>query len=154
MCSLCFLCSNPRQLCVCVCVHTCTYACEANTERKKRLYCLCVCVRGCVFSALRCRRSQATCRGNEFGLLHLNTFNLPVGDVRRYFYAAADGIQQERRNLSKYSFGATGRRNQCHKNRALNRVPLKRLFRAVQKWPLCCREEGTQRPRCFQQPTI
>jgi len=51
-------------------------------------------------------------------------YNLPVGDIRPYFYTAAAGIQQEHRNLSKYSFGATGRRNQSHKNRAVNRVPL------------------------------
>lgn len=38
------------------------------------------------------------------------------------------GIQQGQRNLSKYSFGATGRRNQSHKNRTLNRVPLNQLF--------------------------
>lgn len=55
-------------------------------------------------------------------------YNLPVGDIRCYFYSMAAGIQQEQRNLSKYSFGATGRRNQSHKNRALNRVPLKRLL--------------------------
>lgn len=38
------------------------------------------------------------------------------------------GIQQEQRNLSKYSFGAMGRKNQSHKNRALNRVPLDQLL--------------------------
>lgn len=52
------------------------------------------------------------------------TYSLLVGDIRRYFYSVTAGIQQKQRNLSKYSFGATGRRNQSHKNRALNRVPL------------------------------
>lgn len=82
--------------------------------------CLCVCACRAVWFS----QSQMTYQRNEFGLLRLNTYNLPVGDVRRYFYSMAAGIQQERRNLSKYSFGATGRRNQSHKNRALNRAPL------------------------------
>lgn len=55
-------------------------------------------------------------------------YNLPVGDIKRYFYSMTAGIQQKQRNLSKYSFGATWRRNQSHKNRALNRVPLNRLL--------------------------
>ncbi len=56
------------------------------------------------------------------------TYSLLVGDIRRYFYSVTAGIQQKQRNLSKYSFGATGRRNQSHKNRALNRVPLNWLL--------------------------
>lgn len=55
-------------------------------------------------------------------------YNLPSGDIKRYFYSMTTGIQQEQRNLSKYSFGATGRRNQSHKNRALDRVPLDQLL--------------------------
>lgn len=52
-------------------------------------------------------------------------YNPPVGDIRHYFYSMTAGIQQEQRNLWKHSFG---RRNQSHKNRALNWVPLNRLL--------------------------
>lgn len=103
---------------------TCTLVCEASREEKKN----------------HCSWGELCWVLSFVGLLKPNDwtekwasfasfkYNLPVGDIRPYFYSVAAGIQKEQRNLLKYSFGARGRRNQSHKNRALNRVPLNWLL--------------------------
>lgn len=100
--------------CMCMCIHAllCVRLIEGGNKCG-----LCEC-------AVLCKAAQARWLRKWVRLTSFK-LNLPVGC---YFYSMAVGIQQEQRNLSKYSFGATGRRNQSHKNRALNRVPLNWLL--------------------------
>ena len=54
-----------------------------------------VCVQSCVVPLKPDDLAEKRVRFTSF------QYSLPVGDIRRYFYSMAAGIQQEQRNLSK-----------------------------------------------------
>lgn len=101
----------------CVCGRA--LVCMRLTEILKCGVCVCVCVELCEAAWAIWEKSA------RFTSLKCNP---PEGDIRCYFYSMTPSVQEEPRNLSKYAFSTTTRRNQSHKNRALNRVPLNRLL--------------------------